>query len=122
MRPIFAYMTTMTVFSGLCDGAHVKMEKLKERIGLSRKNRANAELDHEVIFHVKQLNMDVLEQIVAERSSPSHAKYQTWLSFEEIGSLTSNTESAQKVIVWLNDNQIEVNCKIKIVKYPSYML
>ena len=116
MRPIFSSVT-MIALCGLCDSAHVKMETLIERIGFERKSRAHADLHHEVIFHVKQLNMDILEQIVAQRSSPCHEKYQTWLSFEEIGSLTSNREGAEKVIEWLNDNKIEVRLKICEVYY-----
>lgn len=112
MRLLSASMINIIAFSGLCNSTHVKMEKLIERKGFLRKGRAFTDLHHEVIFHVKQLNMDILEQIVAQRSSPSHEKYQTWLSFQEIGLLTSNAEGSEKVVGWLNHNQIEVMNKI----------
>ena len=79
-----------------------------EREGFVLKERAHADLQHEVIFHIKQLNLDLLEEIVAERSSPSHENYQKWLSFEEVGALTTNSIGVERVIEWLKNNRIEV--------------
>ena len=64
---------------GDCNGAHVKQEMLKEREGFVLKERAHADLEHEVIFHIKQLNLDLLEEIVAERSSPSQLSKMAFL-------------------------------------------
>ena len=108
MAPFIPACLALALLLGNCSGAHIKQEMLKERAGFILKERAHATIEHEVIFHVKQLNLDLLEDIVTERSSPNHENYQKWLSFEDIGSLISNRVGAERVIDWLRDNHIEV--------------
>ena len=122
MAPVAAAACLAAALLSYCNGAHVKLEKLKEREGFVLKERAHADLEHEVIFHVKQLNMDVLEKIVEERSSPNHVNYQKWLSFEEVGSLISNSVGAERVIEWLNDNHIEVYTAFALGAFPPFSL
>lgn len=97
-----------TVFLCRSNGIFHKQETIKERHDFVLVKRAHPATQHEVVFHIKQRNLDKLERIVAERSSPHHRDYQRWLSSEEVAALTSNIEGAQQVLIWLESNGIEV--------------
>lgn len=73
------------------------------------KSKADPSIPHEVIFAIKQRNLDVLEAEVLERATPGNAKYLKWMTFEEVGALVSNPESAQAAIDWLSSHGIEVS-------------
>ena len=64
-------------------------------------NRANPEETHELVFAIKQNNLDHLEQTLLQRSTPGSELYQKWLTYEEIGNIINNEESAQAVKDWL---------------------
>ena len=72
------------------------------------KRKADGNHLHEVIFHIKQLNLGRLQKIVDERSSPDHPNYQNWLSFTEIGVLTANFEGAHRVMDYLTLHSVQV--------------
>ena len=44
-------------------------------------NRANPEETHELVFAIKQNNLDHLEQTLLQRSTPGSELYQKWLTF-----------------------------------------
>jgi tripeptidyl-peptidase-1 len=64
---------------------------------------------HEVIFAVKQNNLDILQEMLMERSDPSSSTYQKWLSFEKIGDITGTKRSAIRIHEWLTDHGLNAS-------------
>ena len=63
---------------------------------------------HELVFAIPQRNLNNLASMVIERSTPSNKLYQKWMTFEEIGSMTSNIDAAEAVDRWLHRQGISV--------------
>lgn len=84
-------------------------ESLIPRDTLIRQDRVNGDYIHEILISIKQLNIEVLERELIERSSPGSLKYQKWMTYDEIGDLTSNFLSSNYVENWLLN---EVNATI----------
>jgi hypothetical protein len=63
---------------------------------------------HEVIFAVEQRNLEEFDQDLQRRSTPGSPLYQQWLSFDEVGTLTSNPDGAAAIQQWLAANDIAV--------------
>ena len=57
--------------------------------------------DHELIFAVPQMNLDVLEQKLQQVSDPRSDVYGHHLSFKEVGALIRNAPSFNTVSAWL---------------------
>jgi len=72
---------------------------------------SSADATHELIFAVKQRNLDQMDRQLMERSTPGSPLYQQWLSFEEVGQLTGNPDGAKAVEDWLAENGIQVAWK-----------
>ena len=51
------------------------------------------------------VGLKILEKKLDEISSPRSMNYQKWLSFEEVGSLTSNPEGRDAVLKWLAETR-----------------
>jgi len=66
---------------------------------------------HELIFAIKQRNLVQLDAILIARSTPGSPFYQQWMSFDEVGQLTSNPDGAKAVEDWLAENNIPVTWK-----------
>ena len=85
------------------------MERIKMRNDFAERGRwVNKDHMHEVTVAVKHLNLDSLEQMVLEKSTPSHPSYQKWMTFEEVGSLTSNIPGYFALKSWFEMNHMEV--------------
>lgn len=65
--------------------------------------RADVEKYHEIIIAVQQNNLDVLEEMVLERSTPGSSKYLQWMTFDQIGSVISNNDGYDAVVSWLSN-------------------
>lgn len=91
------------------------MEEIKPRDMFVLRERAPRFKSHEVVFHIKPLNMDRLEALVEDMSSPQHEKYQKWLTFDELSTLTANPNGSRQVLNWLTAQDI-------LVKIPVYFL
>jgi subtilase family serine protease len=85
-----------------------KMGVMNHRDDFVAQHEAHADTEHDVVFAVKQLNLQALEQEVTERATPGNAKYQQWMSFNEIGELTTNHAGAQATLDWLESHNIKV--------------
>jgi subtilase family serine protease len=72
------------------------------------KNHASHDLLHEIVFAVRQRNLDKLESELLERSTPGNPKFQQWLTFQEVGDFTSNPSGAAKLKDWLFINNATV--------------
>jgi subtilase family serine protease len=83
--------------------------KHESRDTFVQKELASLSVSHELVFALKQHNLDQLHEILQNRSTPGSSMYQKWLSFEEIGTLTSNREGAAQVVQWLEGNNVTVS-------------
>jgi tripeptidyl-peptidase-1 len=68
---------------------------------------------HELVFSIKQRNINVAKTELYERSTPGNPKYQKWLSSGEIKELIQNDEGADAVLAWLSSNGLAI-------KWESY--
>lgn len=92
------------LWMGVWATARKKMEEMNERPQFIMKAKVEKEVKHEVIVAVKQRNLEALHDLLMERSSPRSATYQQWLTFEEVGEMTSNVPAATAVKAWLSDS------------------
>lgn len=69
---------------------------------------ADPETLHELVFAVKQQNIELLDSMLIERSTPGSQVYQQWMTHEEVGNITSNLEASHAVIDWLEQSEVEV--------------
>lgn len=88
--------------------AKKKMEVMKDRPQFHMKTKVDGSAQHEVIIAVKQRNLDQLHDILMERASPRSPTYQQWLTFEEVGVLTSNEPAAKAINAWLAESGVTV--------------
>ena len=95
----------ISLFSIVC-GEFLKMGRMNSRSSFVQKSKTDPDKPHELIFAVQQRNLDKLDGILMERSTPGSSKYQQWLSFEELGDLTSNPAGASVLKDWLSSNGI----------------
>jgi hypothetical protein len=70
-----------------------EMERMKPRSTLTQVARSPSDYVHEVVFALKQNNLDVIEREVLERATPGNVKYQQWMTFDEIGALIKNDDA-----------------------------
>jgi hypothetical protein len=99
-------------------GDHVKMETKIPRQNLHQLGRAKGDTRHEVVFAVHQNNMDILERMVAERSTPGSSYYQQWMTFDEVGALISNPVGTVSILEWLGQHPlVDVTWKSKRGEY-----
>jgi tripeptidyl-peptidase I len=66
---------------------------------------------HEVIFAVKQKNMDKLERILNDVSDPDSANYGQHMSGEQVGALTMNPEARDAIVNYLYANGASVTAE-----------
>lgn len=78
------------------------------RTTFTKEGRTDPTTIHEVTFAIKQKNIDKLESLLLERSTPGSPQYGKWLTFEAVGEMTSNKESTKFVKKWL-ENEKNIN-------------
>jgi hypothetical protein len=83
-------------------------ESMLFREGFNALSKPLQNTTHELVFAVHQLNIDVLERELLERSTPGSPKYQKWLTFDQVGKLVTNQAAFEAVKTWLTVNNIEV--------------
>jgi hypothetical protein len=74
-----------------------------------RGERATLTTHHEVMIAVKQANLDKLDVMLQERSTPGTPLYRQWMSFEEIGAVTANPTALTAIKAWLQENNIHIS-------------
>ena len=92
--------TSSEASSGSSPITHVFKEKrvpLSSGHAFAMGKRASLEATHDVIFVVKQKNLDDLSRILDETSDPSSSNYGKHWSREEVANLTSNPDSCESV-------------------------
>jgi tripeptidyl-peptidase-1 len=96
----------------------VVRERIKLHGRMIKHSPADPDLEHELVIAVQQQNLDVLESIVYNISSPESANYQQWLTRQEIVELTANNEAARAIEDWLRENGVKL---LWSSKNKSYM-
>mmetsp|Transcript_40941 Transcript_40941/g.41814 ORF Transcript_40941/g.41814 Transcript_40941/m.41814 type:complete len:195 (-) Transcript_40941:55-639(-) len=71
-------------------------------------SQVDRESTHELIFMVKQKNMDALTKYLEEISNPSSPKYGQHLTPDEVHKMTQNTEGTEAVKNFVTDNGGEI--------------
>jgi tripeptidyl-peptidase I len=69
--------------------------------GITKEHRIPSTIVHEVMFLVKQRNMDKLIRILHDVSDPASKNYGNHLTKQDIDELTSNPKSHEEVIAYL---------------------
>ena len=80
------------------------MQKSVPREDFIRLSPAAPDAIHELVFSIQQKGLSELEHMLTDRSTPGNPFYQQWLSYDQIGEITSNLESAQEIKQWLTSN------------------
>ena len=75
---------------------------LSSRTDIIKQGRVHQDFSHEVIFAIKQKNMDELRSILHDVSDPSSLNYGQHMTREEVTDLTSNPEARDVVVSYLN--------------------
>lgn len=81
---------------------HSHTESIIHRESFLKVARADRNFQHEIVIAVKKKNLDLIEKIVAERSTPGHSLYQQWLTFDEVTSMTKDPDATAAVETWLS--------------------
>jgi tripeptidyl-peptidase-1 len=86
--------------------SHVFMEvsqPLAARPDIKRMSRANSNAIHEVVFEVKQKNMDKLEEVLHDVSDPSSPNYGRHWTKQQVVDFTANPEGRDALLSHLQD-------------------
>ena len=75
---------------------------LSSRTDIMKHGRVHQDLSHEVIFAIKQKNMDELSSILHDVSDPSSPNYGQHWTREQVSDLTSNPEARDAVLSYLD--------------------
>jgi hypothetical protein len=92
-------------------------ERAIPRKSFVSRGKTSGDTVHELVFAVKQRNLEVVESELLRRSTPGSPQYQQWLSHDEVGALVSNPGSAQAVATWLTASGARVLWKSKFHEY-----
>ena len=96
----------------------VRMETMNMRADFMKSSKTPPSNIHEVVIAVKQNNLDLLETMVLERSTPGNALYQQWLTFEEVGKLVYNHEANSAIKTWISQyNDISITWESRRGEY-----
>eukprot|EP01041_Mallomonas_annulata_P012195 gene12195-25619_t len=82
--------------------------KLHERPEFQVVGTPHPDTIHEVLFAIKQNNLDKLESFLHEVSDPDSPKYGEFWTRDEVADLTSNQIGSNKVSEYLTKNNVEV--------------
>jgi len=84
-------------------------EKIQLHAGFVKMERSDSSTPHEVVIAVPQNNIEYLQEMAIARSTPGNPLYQKWMTFEEVGSLTSNVRAFNEVTSWLEANNVTIS-------------
>jgi len=94
----------------LAAGQHSSTEAMSygHSVGWTKVRRVSPDVGHELLFAVRQKNLDKVEQMLRERSDPKSALYGEWLSGKEVRELTMNAEAVEALKKILKEAGAEV--------------
>ena len=97
----FVYVFLSTIISHI---PIVSSQRNDERF--IKLSRSSPSAYHGIVFAVKQNNVDKLEQLLKDRSTPGKDQYQQWLQVNDIDEITRNERSLSFTKSWLESNNI----------------
>ena len=92
-------------------GSHVFKESIPElssRLDIVKRDRMHQDHSHEIVFAVKQRNMDELTRILHDVSDPTSDNYGHHLSRHEVVTLTSNPQACEAITKYLELSGVTV--------------
>jgi tripeptidyl-peptidase I len=97
---------------------HVEVERMSMRNDFREIGKwVNKNTDHEVVVAIKPQNLDTLSELVHEMSTPGSLNYQQWMTYDEVGALTTNMEGYRSVQAWLEANGMNITYTSKRFEY-----
>ncbi len=121
MRAFFLLALLLVIVNVITAFQHVPMAE-KSLLSIRDDFKIGAKVDgktqHQVVFAVKQRNLDLLEKTLFEVSDPTNPKYGKYLTREQVGAMTANREATLKIQRFLNEHGATV---IKTTPYGEYI-
>jgi len=115
---VIALVVTSLVFT---QAAYIKMPVdeglIERRTDWGRGAYSNADELHEVVFAVRQNNLDILEKTLWEVSDPKSPKYAQYLNRQQIADLTAHAASTEIVLNYLKTNGVSSVTKTTYGEY-----
>jgi subtilase family serine protease len=108
IAPCLTVLLALLALLGPSHAGSVLREVMPLREGFLVHSKPAKNTSHEVIFALRQLNLDVLEHELLERATPGTSKYQQWMSFDEVGALISNPTAYDALFSYLSKNDVQV--------------
>lgn len=96
----------------------MEKSKLNRRSDLSEISRATSSTIHEVIFAIKQNNLDELKDVLYSVSDPKSKTYGKHRTRAQVADITSNPLATSATIKYLEDNGVTI---IKQTTYGEYI-
>lgn len=111
MQDVGASVEKLETLGKRSSSSHVFKEsiaRLSSRKDLTKRNYQIRDYVHEVVFVVRQKNMDELTRVLLEVSDPKSASYGHHLKREEVIKMTSNLEARNAVVNYLESNYASI--------------
>jgi len=97
---------------------HMENSLMNLREDFTRLQEAVPGAMHEVVFSVKQKNLDKLEELFFEVSDPTNSKYGKYLSRKQVADLTANPQGTATLQQFLKEHGATV---VKTTPYGEYI-
>lgn len=99
-------VTALFVLAGLAISLASRFKLLEEsrvstRFDVAKVADVSTDATHSVVFVVEQRNLDRLDEVLAEVSSPSSPKYGQYLTRAQVDDLTGNPDSHDAIVKYL---------------------
>jgi tripeptidyl-peptidase-1 len=115
----FLFIVMMINFITALQTVFMEKSLLHLREDFKLGNKASDNTFHEVVFAVKQQNLDQLEKLFYEVSDPKSSKYGQFLSRQQVAELTSNSKASEALTNFLIANGATITRKSKFGEYIS---
>jgi tripeptidyl-peptidase I len=97
LRILETFLDERSIYTSSSHVFKESMPSVSTRDDLQRLNRVQADVVHEIIFVVKQRNMDVIETMLHDISNPESPNYGQHLTREQVTDMTINIEARDAV-------------------------
>ena len=97
---------------------HMETSKIQTDLSAFQKNgRVEGHVTHEVIFAVKQRNIDLLQERLFDVSNPTSINYRRHLNRDQINEISGNPNATQSVLKYLDSIGAKIKKKSKYGEY-----
>lgn len=100
-----------------CSCKHIKIEAAASFDWIKHMGIPEPHESHEVVIAVQERNLDYIEEILLERSTPGSANFQQWMTMDDISLLTRNAIAVESIESWLREYNVKI---IWRSRYDSY--